>query len=356
VPIELAGTLPLSAVNVGLAASVGGVSAEVSKLQADITDLTPAVAASVEVASHFPPNPTSFAAVIAADLSLAEIASRLNPANFATIGAELSASGAARLGLIEGEIAVVESIRGQLAGGLTAGDISGWSFSGRCDGFGPLLERETRSGFGKLGPAEQVTGVIIVTQSLSGWGQLAKSVSADPAPAGDSRLISHGTRSAAQWNTGVAKVAVELDAFLDELRGMKASLEANARVEIGLDLPDPSVLLDAGVQIFDTIGIDGLLDNLVNVRTDVGASIGAIRADVDAAVSLSGEISGQLSAGGFSVWIYSGRADGFGAAVTGALAAGLPGGSGPGALVYGLALAGTGPSMSTFGSIFKTAA
>ena len=357
--IELAGTLPLSALNVGLAASVPGIGTEVSKLQADLSDLSPAVQAQIDVATAFPPNPASFAAVITAGLSPAELGAVMAPGTLTFIASEANLAVAAKLGTIRGQIGIVGSVKAALAGGLAAGSITGWSYSGRCNGFGPALESQTRLGFGELGPGDDVQGILVVAQSFASWQQFSKGMAVSPvaAPASpsDALLVAHGRRTGAQWNTGVASVAAHLDGFLAELEGLAANLEATLKFSIGANLPAPSVVVDAGLTTFGAVGIDGLMSNLVSVRTDVTGAIGAVQADVDATVSLSAEISGQLSAGGFSVWTYGGRADGFGKAVTSVLGSGLPSGGGPGAVVYGLAIAGAGPSMGAFGGIFKTA-
>ena len=354
-PLSLVGTLPLSVVNIGIAAGLPGVSAEAAKLQADITDLTPAVQGQIDVSSNFPPNVAAYAATVAAALNPAELAACMTPANVTFAAAEANTAVVAKLGFIQGQLGLVSSIRASLAGGIEAGSITGWSYAGRCSGFGPMLEPQTKLGFGELGPADEVQGILVVTQSFTSWGQFAKSVSADPgtgATAADTRLTPHGRRSGAQWNTGVASLVARLDAYLGQLRGMEANLKASLRFSVGADLPSPSVVVDAGLEVSGSI--DVLLDNLVNVQTDIDGAIGVIQGKVDASLSLVGELSGQLAAGGFAVWAYSGRADGFGKAVTSALVGGLPSAGGPGALVYGLALAGAGPSMSAFSGIFRT--
>lgn len=357
-PMDLAGTFPLSAVNVGLAASPPAIAAEVSKFEADLTDLTPAVDAQVEISSHFPPSAPSFAALLGTALSTPELAACMTPTNVAFAASEANAAVAAKLGFIEGQLVVANEVRGSIAGGLEAGAIAGWSYSGRCGGFGPRLEPDTRLGFGGIGAADDVSGVLVVTQDFTSWGQFAKGMAtapAAPAAASDANLTPHGARSGAGWNTGVASIVAHLDAFIADLEGMAANLQASLRFSGGLDLPSPTVVVDAGLDVFGSVGIDGLLDNMVNVQVDIPGAFGAVQADIDAAASLSAELSGQLAAGGLSIWIYSGRADGFGRAVTSALGQGVPNGGGPGAVVYGLALAGRGPSMGVFGGIFKTA-
>lgn len=353
--MELVGTLPLTAINLGLGASVAGLNAEVTKLQADASDLSPAVQASIEVSADFPPNPTSFAALIGAGLSVPELAAVLSPAGFTVSAADPSVDVAVKLGFIETQLGIVAGIRTQLEAGLDAGGISGWSFAGRAALFGPTLDALIRNGFGKLGPGDPVQGIVIVTQALESWNAFSESMNVAPAPPTTPRITAHGERSAANWNTGTARLFAELRAFENELEGMKAGLEADARIAIGLGLPDPTIIVEAGAEIFANIGIDGIMSDMVNVRADVGGTIGAIQADVNATLALIADVNAQLAAGGFVVYSYNGRADRLGAELTTALQGGLPGGFGPNAVVYGLALAGSPPAMSVFGGIFKTA-
>lgn len=357
--MQLVGTLPVSAVNVGLAASIGGLNSEILKLQADISGLQVALAAQADVALNLPNLPT-LAANLAADVSLPEIAAALNPANWATIGADLSADVALELGFIDAQLAVVAPLVATLQAGASAGGISGWSYAGRATGFGPQLTGATRFGYGGIGPNEQVQGIVVATEGLASWRSFAAGVDVGGTPVAatpaEQRLAVHGPRSGLQWNSGVAQLLARIELFLANLRGAKASLEATAQVALGLDLPDAQLILDASAGVVADVGVDGLFDNLVNVNADITAGISGLQIQVDATLSLVASLSADLSAGGLAFWSYQGTAAGLGPAVTGVLERGIPGGSGPGAVVYGLALAGRAPAMSTFGSIFKTAA
>jgi hypothetical protein len=67
----------------------------------------------------------------------------------------------------------------------------------------------------------------------------------------------------------------------------------------------------------------------------------------------SDDLALQLSAGGLAVWVYAGPASEFGAALQAATEHGIPGGHGPAANAYGVAVACAIPGVwSTFGSIF----
>lgn len=355
--IQLVGILPIGSLNVGLGSASAGVSAEVAKLQADASNLDVALKGSIDVAAHFPPDPVSIAAVIGAGLSASELSAIMNPAGWVTIGAEANIDIALQLGFIEGQIGAVAQAKGAISAGLDAGGISGWSYFGRCSGLGAELAPQVRFGFGGLGPADEVTAIVIVTESFASWRELSKSMAAapanTPATSAESRIVSHGPRSGADWNTGTAELGARIDAFSEELDGLKASLEEQAELSLGLNLPDVEPIVDAGIEIFGSIGADGIADNLVNVRTDVTGLIQGISADAGAIASVLADVDAQLSAGGFATWSYRGRADQLAKEVEQAMANGLPNGSGPSSPVYALVLAGSLPSMSLFAGIFQ---
>jgi hypothetical protein len=220
------------------------------------------------------------------------------------------------------------------------------------------LEGATETGFGRTAADAQIQAVVIATESLAGWQAFSQSVNTNgtantPATTA-ARLAFLGELSGRRWNSGVATLAADLDLLVADFRGRKAGLEASALVAVGLNLPDVSVVVDAGLSIVADIGIDGLLDNMLNVSADITGAIGSVTAQIDAVLSLSASIAAQLSAGGLTFWTYSGTASGLGAALKAELAGGIPGGSGPRAPAYGLALAGTPANMTIFGSIFKT--
>lgn len=354
------GSLPVSAINVGLAASISGLTAKVSKLQADLTKLTPALAGQVEIAADFPPSPTMYAGSLTAALNQLELAAVLNPANMAGASADLSADLAADLAFVTAQLAIVESLQAAFTAGLEVGGVAGWSYSGPAAGFGSSLKGATENGFGRTAADAQIQAVVIATESFAGWQAFSQSVNTNgtanaPADVQAARLAFLGELSGAKWNAGVAALAASLDLLVADFRGQKAGLEASARVAVGLDLPDVSAVVDAGLSIVADVGIDGLLDNMLNVSADLTGAIGGVTAQIEAVLALSSSIAAQLSAGGLTFWTYSGTASGLGAALKAELAGGIPGGSGPRAPAYGLALAGTPANMTTFGSIFKTA-
>ena len=109
-------------------------------------------------------------------------------------------------------------------------------------------------------------------------------------------------------------------------------------------------LVDVGLE-FD-VGV--LLGNLVNVQTDFDVALAGLQAVIDLRLDFIAELNAQLSAGGLAFWTYSGRADGLGASLRDAMLNGVPSGSGPNAVAYGVALTGSVSSMETFGEIFAT--
>ncbi len=355
--LSLLGTLPVSGVNIGLQASLSGLAAEVTKLTSDLSRVTVAVAAQVQVTANFPPTALTFGPAILASLSLPEITSRLNPSNFVTIGADLSADIALDLAAVEAQLAIVSPLVLSLQGGLDAAGISGWQYSGRLGGFAATLMGATAQGFGGLTAGDDIQAVVIATETFASWQALAEGVDvpAEETTAAEERLRAFGSRTGTDWNTGVADLFGRIRLLLLELQGKKTTLEASAQLALGLNLPDPQLVLDGSLSAFADLGIDGMLDNMVNVQTDLDATISGLQAQIDAVLALSTSITAQLSAGGLSVWTYSGPASALGSELAAALTSGLPGGSGLDAPVYALALAGTSPSMAAFGTIFTTA-
>jgi hypothetical protein len=336
-----------------------GIAAQGAKLTADLTQLGGAAVAKVQVSADFPPNPASYTVAIGAALNPLEMAAVLHPLNFSSGSIDLSAMAAIKLALVTAQLTVAEGVQATLATGLEAGGISGWSYSGRATGFGSELERYTRAGFGKTAPHATVQAVIIATESFDSWGAFSQSVNtggtaAAEASSSQARLAYLGELPAASWNSGVASVSAGINQLVADLRGEKSSLEAAIAFSAGLDLPDPQVMVDAGLSIVADVGIDGLLENMINVQADIDAAIGGVQADIDAVLALTGDITAQISAGGLAFWTYLGRADGLGVALRDELANGIFGGTGRAAPAYGLALAGAPSAMTLFGSIFKT--
>lgn len=353
------GSLPVSAINVGLAASLGGITAKVGKLQADLSKLTPALAGQIEIGLSFPPTPANYAASIGLALNPLELAAVVSPLNMVAASADLSIDLALDLAFVTAQLKITQALQTTLNLGLEAGGLAGWGYSGPAPGFGSELKRQTLTGFGSTAAAAQIQAVVIATESLAAWRAFSTSVetggtASAPASAQAARLAFLGELSGRRWNGGVAELAGAIDLLVADFRGQKSGIEASVKMSAGLTLPNVSAIVDAGLAVVADVGIGGLMDNMLNVSADITGAIGGVTGKIDELLALSADISGQLSAGGLMFWSYSGTAAGLGVALAAELQGGIPGGSGHRAPAYGLAIAGTPASMGVFGSIFKT--
>lgn len=354
--ISHGGTLPVSSINLGLEASVSGLQAEVTKLEADLSDLAPAVSGKVTLAADLPADPLSYTARLAAETTSAEIAAQLTPGGVTFAAGDANVELVARLGLIDGQLAIVQGVTQTVGAGLAAGELAGWSYAGGSAGFGEKLDPATASGFGATAPGDQIQAVIIATESFASWqafsgGMNTGTSSAAETTAGIRDLRFMGILGGADWNTGTADLFGRISLFLDELEAAKANIEAQIGFTVGADLPEAAVIAEASAGIAAELGIDGLL---ANFEADVDLGVDFLNAKIEFLLGLIAEIGGDLSAGGLTIWTYTGSAGQLGAALRGAIVSGLPGGSGPNAPIYGLVIAGPAESMLTFGSIFKT--
>lgn len=356
--LVLAGSLPVSGVNLGLSSASAGLAAEITKLQADYIGAFPALAGQLQISANVP-NLAGVTAGVGAALNAPRLAAGM--VGITAGSSSLAADVALKLGLVTGQIAAGEGIESAIGGGLDAGGISGWSYAGRISRFARKLDGETRSGgFGAVGPDDTVTAVVIATESFASWQSFSQGAetgtTADQqATANDEALTFLGSRGGAEWNTGTADLVARLDLLLAELRGQKSALETQLELFLGIGLPSPTVVVDSGLGVVANVGFDGLLDNLISVQADITGMLGTLQARIDAVVSLQADIDAQLSAGGLSVWIYTGRARDLARELDAEIADGLPGGSGRTAPVYGLVLVGRPPAMTTFGTTFLTA-
>ena len=353
--LTLVGTLPISAINTGLAASVGGLNAQITKLTADVSGLSVALASQLELTGTFPPDPSIYGSALlsVADPTIhAAIVSGMLTGSF-TVNADLVID----LGIIDAALTVLEPLDATLQTGLNAGALAGWSYSGSAAGFGSTLHTASLQGFGSTGPNDTIAATIIATESFSSWGSMAAGFNVGdsaqaPADPADDRLRFMGETGALALNTGVVQFRERLSLFLGELRGSKTQIQNSILVSGGLSLPDPGLVLGASAAALADIGVAGLLDNLVNVHADITGCISGVQGDINATVSLVAQLNGQLSAGGLCCWTYAGPASGLGAALEAATKNGIPSGTGPRAAAYGLVIAGPPSSMSAFGSIF----
>ena len=357
-PLVRVGTLPISALNIGLAGVPPALGAKVAKIGATLSQFTAGLQAAFTMKASFPPNLPGYAASFASALNPVNLAANFNPANWVTANASANIGLVARLALIEAQIAIVTLVVDGFRAGLDVGGLAGWTYAGSAAGFGSTLQGATATGFGRTAADANIQALVIATNAFSGWQafgsgfNVGSSARADlgSAPAND-RLNFLGELTGGAWNTGLAAHFADIDLLLAELHATASSIQGQIELSLGLHLPDPVAIVRAGL----AINLTAALGNLVNIQTDLTGSIGALQAQIDATLTLAGSISASLSGGGLTFWTYSGAASGLGSALAAELASGLPGaGQGPTGPAYGLAIASTPTAMGAFGSIFKT--
>lgn len=332
--MDLVGTLPVSGINLGLSLAPPILSAKITQLGVDLSNLSLAVTAQLGVSANLP-NLVGLSAALS-ELQKTVMAMFSPPQKFISLGADLNDDLVVQLGLVDAALSLALSASTQLSAGFSVGDIAGWCYSGPARHLA-----STSSAFS----GEYYSGVMIATESISSWGQFGVSVNTGPSrtapPGGPPMLTSLGKATGGEIFSGMLDVALVIDEFLLQLKGMKANLELSIDLTLGLNLPDPSALLDA---LMDLIGQAAhLLDNLVNVNVNLDFEIGSIQAQLDYILSLTGSIGAQLSAGGLALWRYSGTD--LGADVSSALSGGIPGGSGPDADIRAVIFAHGVPAM-----------
>lgn len=349
------GTLPVSVLNIGLSSASLTLTAEVTKLTAEIVDLAPAAAAMVALEAT-PPDP--LALVPSLEGHVAGAVANINPLVLGPLNAELDVELTAKLGALGLQIAAAKEITASIGAGVAAGGIAGWSYAGRGAGLGSKLATVLPAGFGDVRGDATVGALVVASESFSAWGNFSAGFHTGGQPNLGPTTVREdlaflGALAGGEWNSGVARLKARLDLFLDLLEGEAANLALQLQYALGLTIPNVQALLDV-VLNFD---IEGAFAALVSVDVDITAAIGAIQAKIDAALALKAALDAQLSGGGLTLWVYSGSLAGLGTAMQAELTQGLPGGSGPRTPVYGLALACASPSAwSDFGLIFKNAA
>lgn len=353
------GTFPASGLNLGLAAAPLGFTAEITKLQADISQLGIALEAQAQVTASFPPNLIGLAAAFSGALDASALAAALNPTTWVSVNADGNATLVLELGAIDALLAIVGDLVADLELGLSAGGLAGWSYAGRTAGYGTTLERATASGFGTFAPDTQISALVIACAGFSSWGGFSAGFNTGTSSLEDlgtftreERLRFLGALGGGDWNTGVREVFAHIHLFLAELRTLRAVVAAQIDLSLGLNLPDASVVVDAGL----SIDLDAAFENLVDVQLDIEAAISGLQFKIDALLELIGSINLSLSGGGLTLWSYSGLARLLGSSLVPAVAAGLPGtATGPNAPAYGIVIAAASPSAwASFGRIFKT--
>ena len=346
--ITFAGSLPVSAVNVGLNASLAALDIELAQLAVDLSGLAPALVASVQIGLSFPPNLPVVTAAIGASLDPLNVALQLNPGSVSVYAAPLALEAGIELGLVEAKLAAALAISEPMEAGLAVGGIAGWSYAGTAKGFGDGLQRATEHGFGRTAADTQIQATILATESPATWAGFSEGFHAG---SGDG-LHYLGQLGASEWSIGLGPIMARIRLFLGQLRGMRATLLAQIQACLGLELPSVDAVLDTAVNAVAELGIDGLIDNLVNVDIDIQALIDGIQVKVDALLNLKINLAASLSGGGLAVWTYAGPASLLGVELQGQIRNGIPGGNGANASINGLALAASPAAMGTFGSIF----
>jgi len=350
------GSLPISLVNVGLAATPPGFTQGTLKLAADIAKLDDAVIAQAAISATFPPNVVANAAAIVNALDPTKLAAVF--ALWLTLNADANTDLAAELVGIEAQLAIVAGITGPLQLGVDAGSLSGWTYAGTARGFGTTLEAATVNGFGGVDRAANVNAIIIGAPDFSAWGTFGDAFNvgtSDDADLGaattQTDLRALGVLNGGQWNTGVDDTLRALLTFQAALEGRKTVLEAQIQLTLGIGLPDPGDIIDFGL----TIDITAALENLVNIQTDLDLAIANINIQIDALNLLIGEINAQLGVAGISVWSYSGPAGQLGSSFAPEVEGGMPGIDKASAPAYGVVIASGSPSAwADFGSICVT--
>ena len=350
--ISLLGVLPVSGINTGLALGIPAIDAEVTKLGEDIIRLQGAIPAQADVAL----NPPTLDGLFAVRGDLLAAIPAWDPANIITGGADVNADAAIKLGLIDAQLALVGNIKASFQAGLDTGGLSLWTYAGRAAGFGTQLQAQTQNGYPGAGSTEEVQALIIATESPTSWGNFSANfntgTTAELNPAdlvSSERLTFEGTFTGGQLNTGVLDASLPIDLFLLELEGLRASLELQLQVSVGLNLPSLDLLAELAVDV----DLELALDAVLNVSIDLLAEIDLINLRIQFLLDLIARLS--LDAGGLAVWKYSGPASGLGAAFVPEIATGIPGGGGPDVGSYGVVISTKLPSAwAAFGLIFLT--
>jgi len=349
------GSVPCSAVNLGLAASLPALSAEGSQFQADLDDLAASLTSQTDFALNFPPNIAGYLVSFATSLDASAIAAAFNSANWATLNADANLDLVAELGLVDAKIAIVEDIATDIRAGVDAGGLTGWSYAGHARGLGRGMLDATECGFAGTDPSEEINALVVACADFDSWGTFGEGFNAGTSDGEDlgtttteARLVSMGTLTGGQWNTGAAATLLRVEAFLAEMQGLKASIEDEIALSIGTNLPDPSVLLDVAT----SVDLDAALAGMVSAQIDIGAQVSTVQLRLDVVLDLVAELEGQLSTSGLYLWNYSGTAAGLGQALDAELESGLPDGSGAGAAIYGVVIACASPTAwAAFGNI-----
>jgi hypothetical protein len=350
--------VPVSALNVGLAAGMPVLAAKLSDLNLQWAELTQASVDAVLQTQPFNlPTIDSVILALNASFSPIDVALEMNPLTMTASSIDMLPELELQIQALNLSLALVGDVTASFQAGLNAPGLGLWTYAGGAAAFGQILE----SWNGVIGdPNNPIEAIIVLTESFGSWQAFGQgfnvgATAVSPVsggPVGSLRTL--GRLPGAELNVGVAGLFQFAQQYTAELEGLKAGLEGQQRFAVGLDLPSPDVICSVGLDVVANLGFDAIFDNLISLNVDFSAQIEGIRAQIDGLIELQTDLTTQLSAGGLAVWKYSGPANLLASAFAGVLTDGIPGGAG-GALapVYGVVIASDSPAaMASFGLIF----
>ena len=351
--------VPVSALNVGLAAGLPVLTAKLADLNVQWTELTEAsVEATLQVQPFNLPDLLSVTTALNASFNPLDVALEMNPLAI-TANASLDVLAIeAQIIATDVTLSLATEVTASFEAGLRTPGLSLWTYSGGAAAFGEQVTRW--NGVVGSDPTQDVQAIVVLTESFASWQAFGQgfnvgATAVSPAEGGASgSLRALGSFSGAELNVGVAGVFQLAQQYQAALEALKLSLGEQRDFMLGIGLPSPDVIVTAGLDIVADLGFDALFENVVSLNVDFSAQIAGIRAQIDGVLALQADLTTQLSAGGLAVWRYSGAANMMAAAFEGVLAEGIPGGAG-GALapVYGIIVASDSPAaMASFGLIF----
>jgi len=347
-------TLPVSALNIGVAASIPGIQLKTAELALNITNLGIASTELLPKAAlmNVPPLDVGFLGPALA-VHLAALPSLIFPDDLIVLGADIGAEILVKLGLVSASIKIVGDLLISLKFGLSAGGLKTWAYSGPASRLGPMVT-------GAVGGGGYVQGFVLACESFDSWGKLSLTFNTGTKPGATEpdrsspRILSLGSLDGGSLVTGLQQPLAVLNAYLLKLKGQQSILEYQLGFTAGLNLPNLSRLKGTLTAIIPRI--DVILKRFLSFSWDPTVDIRGVNAQLDFLLGLIGDLQLSLSGGGLTFWSYAGAANETGAALTSATANGLPGASGPDAGINAVVVLCSSPSaMADFGLIFKVA-
>lgn len=342
--LTLLGTLPLSAIQIGVAAALPGLSGRVNATASELSKVQASLAGLLDpsMPKFIPPDPATIAATLATAIAAQKgnLPTAMLPTTWITGGATASGELAVELGLIDAELALVGSIGATLAAGLDVGSLATWAWGGPVGAFGTRLAAATRGGWGKVAPGDPVGGVVIASTAFADWQHFGASFNVGTtarAPAsGGGSLAFLGELSGGKLNTGTLAAKQPIDLYLGQLEGARLAVQASLDLSLGLNLPSVDVLLP-GL----SVNLDDLIGNVLSLDLAGGLelNIAGLTAQLEMLQLELGGFEAMISGGGLSVWKYDGPAGLFGASLEAEIKNGIPNAGDGTSIGYGLAIA-----------------